>query len=66
MPKNASIALNLLQCLFDTNNQGQSFNLSLARKCFTLLASQELEYEQAIRFEKIKAQADKLNIKLTE
>ncbi|MEL7309027.1 MAG: hypothetical protein AAGK05_14955, partial [Pseudomonadota bacterium] len=66
MPKNASIALNLLQCLFDTNNQGQSFNLALAKKCFALLDTQTLEDEQAIRFEKIKALAAKLKIKLAE
>ncbi|MGB0924913.1 MAG: hypothetical protein ACPGUW_11470, partial [Pseudoalteromonas shioyasakiensis] len=66
MPKNASIALNLLQCLFDTNNQGQSFNLALAKKCFALLDAQTLEDEQAIRFEKIKALAAKLKIKLAE
>ena len=66
MPKNASIALNLLQCLFDSNAQGQSFNLLLAKKCYALLNEYTLHDEQATRFEKIKAQAAKMNLQLSE
>jgi DNA-binding response OmpR family regulator len=66
MPKNASIALNLLQCLFDNNGQGQSFNLVLAKKCYRLLCKHTLEDEQAARFEKIKARAAKMNLQLTD
>ena len=66
MPKNASIALNLLQCLFDNNGQGQSFNLVLAKKCYRLLSKHTLEDEQAARFEKIKARAAKMNLQLTD
>lgn len=66
MPKNASIALNLLQCLFDNNGQGQSFNLVLAKKCYRLLSKHALEDEQAARFEKIKARAAKMNLQLTD
>ncbi|WP_404340496.1 response regulator [Pseudoalteromonas mariniglutinosa] len=66
MPKNPSIALNLLQCLFDNSNQnGQSFNLVIAKKCYALLCSHELEEEQVTRFDKLKQKAEKMNIQLS-
>lgn len=54
MPRNPSIALNLLQCLFDSTKQkGGTFNLTLAKKCYALLNNSTLQPEQAQRLDKI-------------
>jgi DNA-binding response OmpR family regulator/outer membrane protein assembly factor BamD (BamD/ComL family) len=67
MPRNASIALNLLQCLFDSNNQqGGTFNLVLAKKCYALLAKSTLHEEQTQRFDKLVNKAKEMNLNLGE
>jgi hypothetical protein len=67
MPKNASIALNLLQCLFDDNKKNaQSFNLIAAKKCYTLLSTASLDTEQQQRFNKIIKNAQEMGLKLAE
>ncbi|CCQ09306.1 hypothetical protein PALB_1440 [Pseudoalteromonas luteoviolacea B = ATCC 29581] len=53
MPKNASIALNLLQCLLDSSKKGQTFNSNLAGRCVTMLRDTKLEPDQQLRFESI-------------
>jgi DNA-binding response OmpR family regulator len=54
MPRNSGIALNLLQCLFDsTKQQNSSFNIGLAKKCYALLSKTQLASEQAQRLDKI-------------
>ncbi|WP_440055240.1 response regulator [Pseudoalteromonas sp. T1lg65] len=51
MPKNLSIALNLLQCLCDsTARNGGTFNTQLAKRCYTLLSESVLDKEQQERF----------------
>jgi len=66
MPRNASIALNLLQCLFDsTKNNGQSLNLIMAKKCYALLVATNLDSEQQQRFDKITQQANTMGLVLT-
>lgn len=55
MPKNRSIALNLLQCLYEgSTRQGMTFNQQLANKCVSLLEQADLDAEMSERFEKIK------------
>ncbi|MBS3798958.1 response regulator [Pseudoalteromonas sp. BDTF-M6] len=55
MPKNRSIALNLLQCLYEGSvRQGTSFNQLLADKCCALLDNSKLDEEMSTRYEKIK------------
>lgn len=54
MPRNPSIALNLLQCLFDSTKQkGGTFNLVLAKKCYALLSNSTLQEDQSQRLDKI-------------
>ncbi|MBE0368976.1 response regulator [Pseudoalteromonas sp. MMG013] len=64
MPKNASIALNLLQCLLDnTGKNGQTFNSALAKKCIsTLNSSSTLEPEQITRLDKLIAQLKEMGL----
>ncbi|MFY8272756.1 response regulator [Pseudoalteromonas sp. SSDWG2] len=55
MPKNRSIALNLLQCLYEGSiRQGMTFNQQLAKRCIDLLDASELDGEMAQRYDKIK------------
>lgn len=55
MPKNRSIALNLLQCLYEGSvRQGMTFNQQLAKKCTALLEGSNLDDEMSARFTKIK------------
>lgn len=54
MPKNVSIALNLLQCLVDScGKKGQTFNSNLAGRCVNLLKSTKLDHEQDTRLKTI-------------
>ena len=63
MPKNASIALNLLQCLADaTGKKGITFNTNLAKKCMSVLQSAELDSEQLTRFDKLLAQMKEMGL----
>ncbi|MEL0640990.1 response regulator [Pseudoalteromonas aliena] len=63
MPLNPSIALNLLQCLFDsTKQQGSSFNIKLAKKCYTLLNKASLPEDQAQRLDKILHMAKEMKL----
>ncbi|WP_125716496.1 response regulator [Pseudoalteromonas rubra] len=63
MPKNASIALNLLQCLADaTGKKATTFNSNLAAKCYKTLSAAQLEPEQQERFEKLQAQLAEMNL----
>lgn len=64
MPKNASIALNLLQCLLDnTGKNGQTFNSTLAKKCIsTLNHSETLEPEQVSRFNQLMGQLREMGL----
>ncbi|WP_372762907.1 response regulator [Pseudoalteromonas sp.] len=64
MPRNQSIALNLLQCLLDATKEGRSFNLDLAKKCYASLSKAPLPADQAQRLDKIlhKAKEFKLNL----
>ncbi|MCQ8877681.1 response regulator [Pseudoalteromonas shioyasakiensis] len=65
MPRNASIALNLLQCLFDnTKNNSQSLNLMMAKKCYALLVTTNLDPEQQQRLDKITQQANSMGLAL--
>lgn len=65
MPRNPSIALNLLQCLFDNTKQnGQSLNTMMAKKCYALLNTTALDNEQQQRFNKIVLQATAMGITL--
>ena len=67
MPRNSSIALNLLQCLFDNTKQnGQSLNTMMAKKCYALLNTTALDNEQQQRFNKIVLQATAMGITLAE
>ncbi|MEO2266746.1 response regulator [Pseudoalteromonas sp. YIC-656] len=55
MPKNRSIALNLLQCLYEGSvRQGMTFNQQLAKKCTELLDHASLGDEMTSRYNKIK------------
>lgn len=66
MPKNSSIALNLLQCLFDNTMQNShTLNLQLAKKCYALLDKAQLDNEQQQRFEKIVKLAKQMSLDLT-
>ncbi|ESP95236.1 MULTISPECIES: response regulator [Pseudoalteromonas] len=63
MPKNASIALNLLQCLADaTGKKGITFNTNLAKKCLKVLQSADLDSEQLTRFDKLLAQMKEMGL----
>ncbi|MDK1289385.1 response regulator [Pseudoalteromonas umbrosa] len=63
MPKNSSIALNLLQCLADaTGKKGITFNTNLAKKCLKVLNDAELEPDQESRFEKLMAQMKEMGL----
>ena len=65
MPRNPSIALNLLQCLLDSNKQlGRSFNLELAKKCYALLSKTQLPAEQMQRLDKILDIAKEMKLEL--
>ncbi|MBQ4814389.1 hypothetical protein A7985_24490 [Pseudoalteromonas luteoviolacea] len=63
MPKNASIALNLLQCLTDaTGKKGITFNTNLAKKCLKVLQDADLDSEQLTRFDKLLAQMKEMGL----
>ncbi|KID58122.1 chemotaxis protein CheY [Pseudoalteromonas luteoviolacea CPMOR-1] len=63
MPKNASIALNLLQCLADaTGKKGITFNTNLAKKCLKVLQNAELDPDQEVRFDKLMAQMREMGL----
>jgi len=63
MPKNASIALNLAQCLLDKNHQKENtINTPLLKKCFALLNSVDLETDQKERLGKLKVTCDELGL----
>ena len=63
MPRNQSIALNLLQCLFDSTKQHNgSFNLELAKKCYALLTKTQLPADQTQRLDKILHIAKEMNL----
>jgi thioredoxin-like negative regulator of GroEL len=65
MPKNASIALNLAQCLLDKNHQKENtINTPLLKKCFALLNSVDLETDQKERLGKLKVTCDELGLSL--
>jgi len=63
MPRNPSIALNLLQCLFDSTKQkGGTFNLVIAKKCYTLLSNSTLQPDQSQRLDKILHMAKEMKL----
>lgn len=63
MPKNASIALNLLQCLADaTGKKGITFNTNLAKKCLKVLQNSDLDPDQEVRFDKLMAQMREMGL----
>ena len=65
MPRNNSIALNLLQCLFDSaKKDGHTLNLIIAKKCYALLSATNLDREQQQRFDKIVKLAEKMQLDL--
>ncbi|OHU85787.1 MULTISPECIES: tetratricopeptide repeat-containing response regulator [Pseudoalteromonas] len=65
MPKNPSIALNLLQCMLDhTGKSGQTFNSALAKKCYNTLSTMSLDAEQHTRFAKILSHMQELGLSL--
>ncbi|WMN59470.1 response regulator [Pseudoalteromonas xiamenensis] len=65
MPKNASIALNLLQCLLDSSSRkGQTFNSNLAGRCVKTLKEAKLEPEQESRFELIMEKLKEMGLSL--
>jgi DNA-binding response OmpR family regulator len=56
MPKNASIALNLLQSMLNASKSGESLNSALINKCKKTIESEKLDDEQQQRFDKLKEQ----------
>ncbi|OUL59814.1 response regulator [Pseudoalteromonas ulvae] len=56
MPRNQSIALNLLQCILNASHNGQSFNSELINKCKKTIEASRLDNDQRIRYDKIKEQ----------
>lgn len=56
MPKNASIALNLLQSMLNASKSGESLNSALINKCKKTIESENLDDEQQQRFDKLKEQ----------
>ncbi len=56
MPKNTSIALNLLQSMLDASRNGQSMSSSLVEKCKQTIENSELDTDQQLRFNKLKEQ----------
>ena len=63
MPRNPSIALNLLQCLFDSTKQkGGTFNLVIAKKCYALLSNSTLQPDQSQRLDKILHMAKEMKL----
>lgn len=63
MPRNPSIALNLLQCLFDSTKQkGGTFNLVIAKKCYALLSNSTLHPDQSQRLDKILHMAKEMKL----
>jgi len=63
MPRNQSIALNLLQCLFDSTKQsGSLFNIELAKRCYALLDKAKLQADQTQRLDKILHIAKETNL----
>ncbi|MDO6464193.1 tetratricopeptide repeat-containing response regulator [Pseudoalteromonas carrageenovora] len=63
MPRNPSIALNLLQCLFDSTKQkGGTFNMAIAKKCYALLSKSSLPTDQAQRLDKILLMAKEMKL----
>jgi len=56
MPKNASIALNLLQSILNASKSGESLNSTLIEKCKKTIESENLDDEQQQRFDKLKEQ----------
>ena len=53
MPKNANIALNLLQVMLD-NKHPTSINKELISRCYETVQSAKLDNEQQARLEKLK------------
>ena len=67
MPRNHSIALNLLQCLIDSTKQHKSsFNSGLAKRCYALLAKANLPVDQAQRLDKILQVTKEMNLTIKE
>ncbi|NOU52481.1 response regulator [Pseudoalteromonas sp. JBTF-M23] len=65
MPKNTSIALNLLQCMLDhTGKSGGTFNSTLAKKCYKTLSTMPLDAEQHQRFAKLLAHMQELGLSI--
>ena len=63
MPKNAGIALNLLQCMSDScAKSGGTFNSNLAKRCSTLLEEAELDDEQQLRYSKLKSRLQEMKL----
>ncbi|WP_091991970.1 response regulator [Pseudoalteromonas denitrificans] len=56
MPKNASIALNLLQSMINAAPGGESLNSALIEKCKKAIEAEKLDTEQQQRFDKLKEQ----------
>ena len=55
MPKNANIALNLLQVMLDTKHPGsQSLNKAMISRCMDTINSAKLDAEQQARLDKLK------------
>ncbi|CAH9049965.1 hypothetical protein PSECIP111854_00423 [Pseudoalteromonas sp. CIP111854] len=65
MPRNTSIALNLLQCMLDhTGKSGGTFNSALAKKCYQTLSTMPLDAEQHERFAKLLAHIQELGLSI--
>jgi thioredoxin-like negative regulator of GroEL len=65
MPKNASIALNLMQCLLDKNQRAENtINTPLLKKCFELLNNVDLDADQKERLGKLKVTCDELGLSI--
>lgn len=63
MPHNTSIALNFLQCLYESQSRyGYSMSSQLAERCSNLLEKATLEGEQAERFAKLKRKSQELGM----
>lgn len=67
MPKNASIALNLLQCLVDScGKKGQTFNSNLAGRCVKTLKEAKLEPDQDNRFKTMLAKLKEMGLTINQ
>jgi hypothetical protein len=62
MPRNQSIALNLLQCILNASRSGQTFNSELIGRCTKTIENSRLDNDQRVRYDKIKEQLQQIGL----